>query len=158
MFEFNDVKGNQVFLSFKQASFSIEARHVLVICRFQKKWLLTNHSVRGLEFPGGKVEDQENINETAFREVYEETGGIVQSLTFIGEYFIEDVDLGPFVKAIFFAHIDKLDVKADYMETGGPVLISDDILAKLPNPEFSFIMQDEVVLRALAKVKELGLI
>lgn len=157
MHEFLDVNQNKVILLFEKSHFAIEAKHVLVICRYQHQWLMTNHSKRGWEFPGGKIEERETAEMAAVREVYEETGAIVESLHFIGEYIVEDVQLGPFVKAIFFANIEKLEEKEDYMETAGPILFGDDLVFMLHKKEFSFIMKDEVIPASIARIKELGL-
>ena len=83
---FNDEKGGTVKLSFLNDSFSKQADHVLVICRFFDQWLLTRHKERGWEFPGGKREPGETLEVAALREVEEETGAKLKNLHFIGEY------------------------------------------------------------------------
>ncbi|MBS4208587.1 RNA deprotection pyrophosphohydrolase [Bacillus sp. FJAT-50079] len=152
--KFLDEKGNMVTLAFTKSTFPIEAKHVLIICRLENQWLLTNHSQRGWEFPGGKIENGESAEEAAIREVDEETGGKIRRLIFIGEYFVDD-RVNPFVKQIYFADIEKIRPKGDYMETKGPVLIEGDLVSILKNQEFSFIMKDEVVPMALAKIDEI---
>ncbi|CAM4237029.1 RNA deprotection pyrophosphohydrolase [Lederbergia lenta] len=156
MKEFYDIYNNKVFLTFN-TSFQIEACHVLVICRYQDRWLLTKHSKRGLEFPGGKRESGETIEEAARREVAEETGGIVRTIMYLGEYLVEDKLSRPFVKAIYYAEISSLEAKDDYLETNGPVLIGADLISRLHQPEYSFIMKDEVIPAAISKIVELGL-
>ncbi|MGB3891587.1 MAG: nucleoside triphosphatase YtkD, partial [Priestia megaterium] len=59
MYTFKDAYHNQVFLSFEKNPFSKTPRHVWVVCRYENQCLLTNHSKRGLEFPGGKLEGNE---------------------------------------------------------------------------------------------------
>ncbi|WP_332849163.1 RNA deprotection pyrophosphohydrolase [Bacillus sp. FJAT-42315] len=148
MFEFADQNGCQVTLSFQSDSFSLSAKHVLVFCRHNGQWLLTRHPKRGLECPGGKVELGETLEEAAKREVYEETGGVIDEMTFVGEYYVQHPE-NPFVKAIFFAQIGYIEKKGDYLETDGPVLFHEDLRQKRMNREFSFLMKDEVVERTL---------
>ena len=53
---------------------------MFVICRFYQQWLLTKHKIRGWEFPGGKKEEGETLEEAAIREVEEETGARSQNI------------------------------------------------------------------------------
>jgi len=152
--EFYDANGNKVYISFEKNAFSIEPRHVLVICRYKEKWLLTDHPNRGLEFPGGKLEAGETVEEAAAREVYEETGGIIETLDYIGEYYVEDKRNVPFVKAVLYAKVCTLKEKQDFMETNGPILKEETLLGELVNPEYSFIMKDKVVPLSLEIIKE----
>ena len=62
LIKFRDYYNNEVHLSFKDHPFSEQPKHVLIICRYQGKWLLTRHKERGLEFPGGKVEEGERAS------------------------------------------------------------------------------------------------
>lgn len=148
---FNDIHGCIVRLSFKVNSFSTEPRHVLVICRYKDRWLLTDHKVRGWEFPGGKIEEGESLEEAARREVLEETGGIVKELTFIGEY--EVINEGhSFVKRVFYGIVDQLINYPCYQETNGPILIKGDINQLRWEDQFSFIMKDKVLEKCLEKI------
>lgn len=151
---FDDINGGLVKLSFDRHSFSQEPEHVFVICLFHGQWLLTKHKKRGWEFPGGKRESGETLEEAVRREVNEETGANIKTLTFIGEYMVTTEEEA-FVKAIYFAEVDSMKVKDDYLETNGPVLIGGDIQTLRFQDHFSFIMKDLVVEKALEKVTDL---
>ncbi|WP_102263961.1 RNA deprotection pyrophosphohydrolase [Mesobacillus jeotgali] len=148
MEKFKDINGGEVTLSFQENAFEKSARHVLIICKYQDKWLLTKHKVRGLEFPGGKVEKGETLEGAARREVMEETGGVLSRLESIGEYRVSDKE-GSFVKRIFFGVAEKILPQDNYLETGGPVLISGDLLVERMKDEYSFIMKDDVIKHSL---------
>lgn len=156
MLKFFDANQNEVHLDFKKNAFSITPGHVLVICRYKNYWLLTKHAERGLEFPGGKVEKGESVEEAGVREVLEETGGIAIIRDYLGEYHVYDKNK-PFVKAIVFAEIGHLEQRDSYFETNGPALVEGDLILRLQDDEFSFIMKDEVVKAALCKAKEKSL-
>ncbi|GGA76413.1 RNA deprotection pyrophosphohydrolase [Ornithinibacillus halotolerans] len=151
MFTFLDYYNNEVRLSFDDHPFSQEPKHVWVICRYQHKWLLTKHKDRGLEFPGGKVELGESPEEAAFREVMEETGGVIKQICYVGQYHVAGKG-GEVVKNVYFADVEKLTQQETYYETEGPVLLD-----KIPknikyNRRFSFIMKDDVLTHCIKKL------
>ncbi|MGP7818368.1 RNA deprotection pyrophosphohydrolase [Niallia sp. 01092] len=150
---FYDFYGSKVTFSFQKEEFPTKAEHVIVICYMRGKWLLTQHKKRGLEFPGGKVECGECIEDAAKREVYEETGAIIQNMHWIAQYQVH-LKNNYFVKAVYFAVVDKLMKKEDYLETNGPILIEDSDLEQRWNDQFSFIMKDNVMKLCLSKIKE----
>lgn len=153
MIEFTDENGNKVMLSFSEETFENLAKHVLVICQYGDGWLLTKHKHRGLEFPGGKVEQGETLEEAARREVFEETGAILGELQNIGKYKVEDLT-GSFVKAIFWGQVEKVEQSGIYFETNGPAIVRGDLGRLRFGEEYSFIMKDRVVEECL-KVIEL---
>ncbi|MCC3358041.1 RNA deprotection pyrophosphohydrolase [Bacillus sp. REN16] len=145
MIVFHDMYHNEVNLAFTPAPFSTAPKHVWVICRYEDQWLLTNHSERGLEFPGGKVEEGETPQAAAIREVMEETGAEVSALEYIGQYKV--IGKGKtIIKNIYFAEIERLLEKKDYFETKGPVLLKEIPLNTVKNDrQYSFIMKDDVL-------------
>ncbi|MDE3839988.1 nucleoside triphosphatase YtkD [Bacillus methanolicus] len=154
MEEFRDYKGHVIQFSYKRNYFPLTSKHVFVICEYKNKWLLTNHKVRGLEFPGGKTEQGETLEQSARREVYEETGGVLKRLEFVGEYYVSDPGQ-PFVKTVFYGEVEKLKEKDDYLETNGPVLFDGNLLESRFEKKFSFIMKDDVVKKSLDKINEI---
>lgn len=152
MKNFLDNNGYIVELSFSTCPFEEKARHVLVICQSNDGWLLTRHKIRGLEFPGGKVELGETLEETAHREVYEETGATLANLERLGEYRVSDPE-GAFVKAVFWGKVDWIDEKSSYFETSGPVNVIGDILQLRFSNEYSFIMKDKVIEECMKQIR-----
>lgn len=153
MITFQDYYQNQVRLSFEDHPFSDDPKHVWVICRYQGQWLLTQHKERGIEFPGGKVEEGESAKEAAVREVDEETGGQIESIYYIGQYFVDGKG-GEVIKNIYFANIKELTKHPHFFETRGPVL-----LEKLPSAihgkdEYSFMMKDHVLVKSLEFIQK----
>jgi 8-oxo-dGTP diphosphatase len=152
MLTFHDYYGNHVRLSFTKNPFSSTPKHVFVICRYKNGWLLTEHGERGLEFPGGKMEEGETPEEAAIREVREETGGIVRKLIYLGQYEVSgNVQI---VKNIYVAYIDKLLEQPTYFETNGPVYIEQLPENIRTDERFSFIMKDDVLTYSLLEMKK----
>ncbi|MBS2970153.1 nucleoside triphosphatase YtkD [Metabacillus sp. KIGAM252] len=151
MYRFKDYYHNQVQLSFEKNPFSSLPKHVWVVCRYQDKWLLTNHGDRGYEFPGGKVEENETADEAAIREVKEETGGVVSSLQYMGQYRVSGKEK-TIIKNIYYAAVSELIQLDDYMETKGPVLLDELPDNIQQDRRFSFIMKDEVLQQSLKRI------
>lgn len=152
MYRFIDYYHNEVQLSFENHPFLANPKHVWVVCRHKDKWLLTNHSDRGYEFPGGKVEGDETAKEAAIREVMEETGGTVETIEYIGQYKV--IGKGKtIVKNIYYALISELTVQNGYYETLGPVLMDNIPRNVKRDKRYSFIMKDDVLLKSLEEVK-----
>ena len=156
-YKFRDYYNNEVELALNGTPFSDKPGHVWVICLYAGRWLLTRHSQRGLEFPGGKIEEGEAPEEAAVREVDEETGGRIEVIRSLGQYKVagrsEDV-----IKNIYIAVVESLIPHEDYMETDGPVLIETLPSNIRDHPGYSFIMKDEVLPRTVKYAEEAGYI
>ncbi|WP_040340519.1 RNA deprotection pyrophosphohydrolase [Fictibacillus macauensis] len=152
MITFKDYYDNTVNLSFTDHPFSHEPKHVWVLCRFRDQWLLTDHPRRGIEFPGGKVEPGETADEAAVREVFEETGGHVATLHYLGQYKVDGKG-GLIIKNIYYATVDRILLKERYYETNGPVFFQTFPDHFDRDKKFSFMMKDQVLIRSLEKAK-----
>lgn len=153
MHMFKDYYHNTVMLSFEDEPFSKEPKHVWVICRHKNQWLLTLHKERGLEFPGGKVEEGESARSAAIREVMEETGGEITHLTYIGQYKVTGKS-ATVIKNVYFAEVGQLRPQDTYFETDGPVLL-DTLPENIKHDDaYSFIMKDDVLVHAMERIGE----
>ncbi|MBT2582582.1 NUDIX domain-containing protein [Planococcus sp. ISL-109] len=146
--EYTDLNDCNCQLFFEQGQSQLTSRHVLVIAKWNGDWLLTKHRERGLEFPGGKAEPGESLEEAAKREVYEETGASAEQLEWIAEYTV-NADT-PFSKTVFAAVITGIDDIAR-METEGAVLVPQLMIDK----RYSFLMRDKGMEEIIKKVKRL---
>ncbi|QKS72132.1 nucleoside triphosphatase YtkD [Paenalkalicoccus suaedae] len=152
MQSFLDYYRNEVTFSTKDHPFSEDPKHVWVVTTFEDKWLLTVHSSRGIEFPGGKVEKGETAQDAAIREVYEETGGVVSTIHYVGQYRVQG-KAETVIKNVYYAEVDHLDQKDSYMETQGPKLLK-QLPDQIANQEaYSFIMKDLVLPLSISEVK-----
>ncbi|MCM3638171.1 NUDIX domain-containing protein [Sporosarcina luteola] len=116
----------------------MEARHVLVVLKHEGRWLVTRHSIRGIEFPGGKAEDGETISEAAIRETIEETGVTITDLVKFAEYVV--MSNVTFCKAVFTGKVSSIDENPKLFETEGALWMTDEELANCN--ELSFHMKD----------------
>lgn len=144
--EYKDLNGCVCCLFFEKGQSQIDSRHVLVIGKHNGKWLLTRHSVRGLEFPGGKAEPDESLEQAAKREVYEETGASVNNLEWLAEYTVYTDK--PFSKTVFTAVIEDM-AEVEWMETDGPILVAELLI----DENYSFLMRDAGMEAIIEKVK-----
>lgn len=155
MYTFQDFYDNNVRLSFEDHPFSTGPKHVWVICRYRGQWLLTEHKRRGLEFPGGKVEQDELPIDAAVREVNEETGALVSDIKYVGQYEVCGKG-GTIIKNVYFANIQSLEKKETYFETNGPVLLDTLPINVKEHPKYSFMMKDDVLVQSLEHIKKLS--
>ncbi|WP_019243979.1 MULTISPECIES: RNA deprotection pyrophosphohydrolase [Bacillus] len=153
---FTDTNGNSVHFSTNLNTFSTSPGHVLVLLYSSNGWVFTKHKKRGLEFPGGKKELGETIEQAAKREVWEETGAHIKDLIYIGQYKVEGMEES-FVKNVYFARVDCFESKNNYLETDGAFFIK-ELPDTFSDKTFSFIMRDQVVVLSLKRLKELQIV
>ena len=150
MLLFQDFTNTQVKLSFEPDQFERESHHVLVIVRKGPKFLLTKHSTRGYEFPGGKRKGGESLEDAALREVYEETAIQIQNLTWLASYEVQRDE--PFVKTVFLADFKKADhFDALHETTAREWMTLRDIER---HPFLSFYMKDDGMEAILTQLKK----
>ena len=85
-----------------------EIKFAVISANFQGKWLYVKHKDRdSWEIPGGHREPGETIDETAKRELFEETGSKELDLVPICDYSIDDHVNKTFGR-LFFARIKEI--------------------------------------------------
>lgn len=99
---------------------------------------MTRHSIRGVEFPGGKAENGETITEAAIRETLEETGVTITDLHKFAEYVV--ISNVTFCKAVFTGKVSSIEENPLLYETEGALWMTDEQLANCD--ELSFHMKD----------------
>lgn len=140
--EFQDILGQNIYLTFSPQLFSNEPDHVLIVAIYQGKLLFTCHSKRGWELPGGKIEPGETPEQAAVREAWEETGAIIKNMRQIGEYRVSGVETPPFIKAIYLAQVESMGKLPQGFETTEAALFPIHVN---PHQEtFSPYMKDQV--------------
>lgn len=134
MYLFKDVNGGRVELTFGENRIGMPARHVLVVMKHNGKWLLTRHSIRGVEFPGGKAEAGETVEEAAIRETIEETGVTITRLVRFAEYVVHNEQT--FCKAVFTAKVVNIVEHPTLHETEGALWMTDEELDRCETLSF----------------------
>ncbi|WP_154837397.1 NUDIX domain-containing protein [Staphylococcus sp. Marseille-Q1834] len=74
---------------------------VLLVLTYQGQFVFVKNKKRAWELTGGKVDNNETMNETAIREAYEESGAIINEsdIEYIGYYVLPNGHTTTIVKA-----------------------------------------------------------
>ena len=114
-------------------------KFAVIAAKYQGKWVFCKHKERNtLECPGGHREPGERIEETAKRELWEETGANVFHLEAIGPYGVEQdgsvtygmlyaawiTELGPLPQM----EIERIELVADFPQNWTYPLIQPKLL------------------------------
>ena len=149
MFTFTDLNEKNVDMYFHKGQYEIEPKHVLVVVKNGEQFLCSVHRERGIEFPGGKVENGESLQVAAVREVLEETNIKIKNVRELCHYIVRDEQ--PFCKVVFVAELEQqLDGNFAY-ETKGRVWLTEEELSQQAN--LSFYMKDAGMKRILQEVR-----
>lgn len=151
IFTFIDKNGYKVVLKFDNKSFELEPKHVLILVQHNSKWLCTVHKERGIEFPGGKVEQGESLVAAAIREVYEETKVVIGDVQPFAHYIVYDDK--PFCKVVFTAKVKSIEPFVKEFETIDRLWLAEEELFNHQN--LSFYMQDDGMKKMLQEVKHI---
>lgn len=105
-------------------------KYAVIAARYQEKWVFCRHKSRSTwEIPGGHREPGERIEETALRELREETGALAARLAPICIYQVNGDKCG----MLFLARITELGALPGEYEIG-EICLSDTLPAELTYP------------------------
>lgn len=152
--EFLDKDNRRVTMSYKTNNDRPDGNHVLAIPLYKNQLLFTQHKMRGIEFPGGKVEEGEQSIQAIKRELFEETGGIPETIDYIAQYQVHTFDNSIFKKDVYIVKVKSFEEKSDYLETRGPLLF--DNINSIPLDKQSYLIQDNAILKCVERMIELG--
>lgn len=84
-------------------------KFAVIVSRYKNQWVFCKHRMRSTyECPGGHRETGENIDDTAKRELWEETGAVEYDMKPICVYSVEDGEKETF-GMLYFADIYKFE-------------------------------------------------
>lgn len=119
----------------------------VIMTKFNGQWIYVRHKDRNTwEIPGGHREKNENINDTASRELFEETGAVKFKLIPIFTYAVErneDVDYTESFGQLFYSEVDALD-NLPHFEIS-EIKLFDDIPDKLTYPLIQALLHKKVL-------------
>ncbi|PDO09414.1 MAG: hypothetical protein BLM47_12620 [Candidatus Reconcilbacillus cellulovorans] len=132
-----------------------DAGHVVLLAAFDGRLVFTRHRLRGLEWPGGKVEPGEPPLLAAYRELMEETGAEAESIWLVAQYRVRDVSGEELVKNVYAAEVRRLTGRHSGEDTDGAALVPVDVEPAAANG-FSPLVCDPVFRCVRAAVLGVG--
>ena len=122
-----------------------ELKYAVIAARYEDKWIFCRHKERSsYELPGGHREEGEKIENTATRELFEETGAIDFNLMRVGAYGVTR-DGETSYGMLYYADVENKIAIPSHSE------IAEDVLADLlPQPYTYPDIQPELA----AKIEE----
>ena len=90
-------------------------KYAIIVSRYQNQWIFCKHRERDTwEIPGGHRESGENIEATARRELYEETGAARFRLSPVCVYGVKEESGGETFGMLYFAEVQEFFALPDF--------------------------------------------
>lgn len=119
----------------------------VIMSNFKDKWIYVKHKERCTwEIPGGHREHNESIEESAFRELFEETGAKEFKLTPVCIYAVERDEKINYTESfgqLFYAEIDEVDDLPEFEIE--KIKLFDDIPNELTYPLIQPFLHNKVL-------------
>lgn len=138
-----------------------ELKFAVIVSKFNGKFVYARHKERETwEVPGGHRELNEDINDTAARELREETGAVKFNIEPICDYSVGDKNTGKSYGRVYYAEIEELGELPD-LEIG-EIKLFESMPKNLTYPKIQPVLLHEVVSRttkseSISKVSQIEL-
>ncbi|WP_029451276.1 NUDIX hydrolase [Clostridium algidicarnis] len=124
-----------------------ELKFAVIVSKFNGKFVYVRHKERKtFEVPGGHRELNEDINDTASRELWEETGAVKFSIEpifdYLCDYSVGDKRTGKSYGRVYYAEIDEIG-ELPNLEIG-EVQLFDHMPENLTYPQIQPVLLNEV--------------
>ena len=100
-------------------------KFVVIVANYNDKWILVRHKDRQTwEIPGGHIEKFEKVKDTAYRELFEETGAEEIELKPINIYSVKRDQKSESFGQLYYAKVIKIEDIPDFSEIAEIKLIN----------------------------------
>lgn len=123
-------------------------RFAVIVSKSDGKWVFCKHKERDTyEVPGGRKEPDEDIFETAKRELYEETGAVEYDISPVCAYFVESETGERNYGMLYFADIKSFE--AELHSEIEKIIITDTLVEKWTYPSIQPNLIKELARRGI---------